>query len=252
MSFNILDPRSSVPEFETKCALAIMAKAPRPGRVKTRLTPPLTPEEAASLNVCFLRDTAHNISDAGTSARSVGVVSYMPVGDEDLFDGHLPEGFTLISQRGEDFGARLHATAEDLLACGFSSVCLIDSDSPTLPTEYLRDAVAWLCRPGDRVVLGPCHDGGYYLIGVKRAHSAPFEGIHWSTPAVYKQTAAAVRAAGLELIELPTWYDVDDGETLHVLRQELLEDVPPRFAKTAGYAAPHTRRFLSNCPGAIK
>jgi uncharacterized protein len=131
-----------------------------------------------------------------------------------------------------------------LLACGFSAVCLIDSDSPTVPTEVFSRAVTALAQPGDRVVLGPSQDGGYYLIGLKQAHRAVFEGVHWSTAAVYQETVEAVHKAGLELVELPLWYDVDDVDSLQVLKDELLEDVRPTFVSSDGYAAPHTMHSL--------
>jgi glycosyltransferase A (GT-A) superfamily protein (DUF2064 family) len=166
------------------------------------------------------------------------------VGDEAAFDGLLPEGFALISQRGDAFGERLLAAAEDILACGFGAVCLIDSDSPTLPQAALVQAVDELLRPGDRVVLGGSDDGGYYLIGLKRAHKEPFERITWSTASVYAETVERCREAGIELVELPVWYDVDDAETLAVLERELVEGVRPEFATVDGYAAEATREFL--------
>jgi rSAM/selenodomain-associated transferase 1 len=246
MSYCILDPGLTHPAFTAKCALTVMAKAPRPGAVKTRLSPPLTLMQSAALNICFLRDTAQNIADVATSGRAAGVISYTPAGDEALFDGLLPDGFVLLPQRGEGFGARLLASAEDVLACGFSAVCLIDSDSPTLPAEVLREAVEALGRPGDRVVLGGSNDGGYYLIGLKAAHPEPFANIAWSTANAYKDTVAAIGKANLELVELPLWYDVDDAETLGILRQELLEGVSPSFARGPGYDAMNSRRFLSD------
>ena len=127
--------------LENICALAVMAKAPRPGMVKTRLQPPLNAEEAAALNVCFLRDTAENIASVTQDGGAQGLICYTPVGDEVAFDGLLPEGFALIAQRGDGFGERLQYAAEDILSCGFGAVCLIDSDSPTLPSNALRVAV---------------------------------------------------------------------------------------------------------------
>jgi rSAM/selenodomain-associated transferase 1 len=221
--------------------MAVMAKAPRPGRVKTRLQPPLTAEQAAALNVCFLRDTTENLAGVAGAA---GLVSYTPVGDEALFDGLLPEGFCLVAQREGGFGARLLGAAEDIFACGFASVCLVDSDSPTVPREAYQRAVAELARAGDRVVIGPTQDGGYYLIGMKRAHAALFEGIAWSTGAVFAQTCERAKDAGLELVELPLWYDVDDGATLEVLKAELLAGMRPGFATVPGYDAAHTRQML--------
>jgi rSAM/selenodomain-associated transferase 1 len=244
MPYRILDPSRPDASLASKCALAVMAKAPRAGKVKTRLSPPLTAEEAAALNVCFLRDTTDNIADVAARGGASGVVSYTPVGDEALFDGLLPEGFCLVAQRGDGFGERLLTSATDILACGFGAVCLIDSDSPTVPAEAFRQAVETLARPGDRVVLGRSNDGGYYLMGLKRAHSEPFENIAWSTGSVYAETVAAIKAAGIELVELPVWYDVDDAATLTTLTEELLENIRPAFAEMAGYSATHSREYL--------
>jgi uncharacterized protein len=246
-----------------QCALVIMAKAPRPGLVKTRLSPPLTIEQATALNIYFLKDTAESLrlcvvgaADVKASSNghantepplAAGVVSYTPVGEEALFDGLLPAGFSLIPQRGETFGERLFFTAQDVLACGFRSVCLIDSDSPTVPAGAYRQAIADLHVPGEnggRIVLGPSYDGGYYLIGLTRPHSEPFSNITWSTSAVAAETRERCGAAGLSLIELPLWYDVDDTETLTLLSEELLQNKPPHFATGVGYAASHTRAFL--------
>jgi rSAM/selenodomain-associated transferase 1 len=236
------DPRT---DRGSLCALTIMAKAPRAGKVKTRLTPPLTLEESAALNICFLRDTARNIAEVSAQSKASGVVCYTPVGDEVAFDGLLPDGFELIPQRGDGFGERLLAAAEDILACGFGAVCLIDSDSPTLPTSALERAVEELARPGDRVVVGGSDDGGYYLIGLKAAHAEPFARVRWSTETVYEETLARIREAGLELVELPIWYDVDDAATLDVLEKELLDGQRPGFASVDGYRAEATKAYLA-------
>jgi uncharacterized protein len=222
------------------CALAVMAKAPRPGRVKTRLSPPLKPEQASALNICFLRDTTENIRQVSEAGGSAGLVAYTPVGDESAFDGLLPPDFLLLPQRGDGFGERLLYACEDLLAAGFSAACLIDSDSPTLPQEALRAAVAHLSRPGDRMVLGGCEDGGYYLIGVKHPHPRLFADIDWSTERVFQQTVERAREIGLETQLLPLWFDVDDAAALERLQRELA--APP----TIGFNATHTRAFLES------
>ena len=246
--YPVLDPGTSFADRAGTragtCALTVMAKAPRPGKVKTRLQPPLTAEEAAALNICFLRDTTDNIAKVSAAEAAQGLICYTPVGDEQAFDGLLPEKFALIAQRGDGFGERLHLAATDVLACGFGAVCLIDSDSPTVPAEALQMAVRALAAPGDRVVLGGSDDGGYYLIGLKRAHAAPFQRITWSTGSVLAETRERVLDAGLELFELPIWYDVDDPATLRVLEAELLAEERPAFAQLAGYDAKHTREFL--------
>jgi rSAM/selenodomain-associated transferase 1 len=244
ISYPILNSANRLASRAGQCALAVMAKAPRAGKVKTRLVPPLTFEQAAAINICFLRDTTENIGAVAFSESAAGIISYTPAGEEALFDGLLPAGFALVPQRGDGFGERLLATAEDILACGYGSVCLIDSDSPTVPAAVFEQAVAELQRPGDRVVIGPSHDGGYYLIGLNRAHAELFASTNWSTATVFAETVAAANAASLETIVLPLWYDVDDAASLSILREELLHDVSPSFAVMPGYAARYTRDFL--------
>ena len=239
--YPVLDPAYPIAALKHLCALTVMAKAPRPGKVKTRLSPPLTLEQTAALNIRFLRDTTENLA---TIPGAAGLISYTPVGDEALFAGLLPETFALVAQRGDGFGERLLAAAEDILAIGYGAVCLIDSDSPTVPAAAFYNAVEALKRPGDRVVIGPSHDGGYYLIGLKVAHAAPFERITWSTGSVFEETVERCREAGLEVVTLPTWYDVDDAATLDLLEGELLRGERPAFAEMKGYDAPHTREFL--------
>ncbi len=242
MPYPILSPSHPHPQYLGKHALAVMAKAPRPGKVKTRLSPPLTLAQTAALNICFLKDTTTNLAAVGNN--SMGLVCYTPIGDEAAFETLLPEAFALIPQRGDTFGQRLLAAAEDILACGFASVCLIDSDSPTVPHAAFEQAVADLARPGDRIVLGPSDDGGYYLIGLKQPHPELFGRISWSTADVAEETRQRCREASLELVDLPLWYDVDDAATLATLNAELLESIPPTFAQMPGYPAPHTREFL--------
>ncbi len=212
-----------------------MSKAPRPGKVKTRLSPPLTPEQASALNICFLRDTTENIDQVTQASNSAGLVVYTPVGDEAVFESLLPDTFQLLAQRGDGFGERLLHASEDLL---FGAVCLIDSDSPTMPQKALMDAVTKLAQPGDRVVLGGSDDGGYYLIGVNQVHPKLFERIDWSTERVHRQTMDRAKEINLAVELLPTWYDVDDAATLERLRQEFLS------ASGEGFEARHTRAYL--------
>src|SRR2546421_5590369 len=234
---NILDPnRRTI--ANNLCALAIMTKAPRAGQVKTRLVPPLTPEDAAHLNIYFLRDTAAAISKAcATNARGIGV--YTPVGSEAAYIDILPRDFELLPQRGEGFGERLAFAAADLFQCGFTSVCLIDSDSPTVSADVYAQAVEQLSGPNNHVVLGPSDDGGYYLIGIKRNHPELFERIDWSTERVFDQTRQRIQEIKLEVSLLPTGYDVDDAATLRRLCDELLSE------KAIPDVAPNTRKFLA-------
>jgi rSAM/selenodomain-associated transferase 1 len=245
-AYTVLDPSRS-PAQRGVCALGVMIKAPRAGSVKTRLVPPLNHDEAAALSVCFLRDTAENIARLTFEEPAEGVAVYTPQGSESAFDGLLAEGFKLVAQRGDSFGERLFYAAEDLLALGYESLCLIDSDSPTLPRACLAEAVRALAEPGDRVVLGPSDDGGYYLIGLKRAHRRLFEQITWSTSLVLEESLERAREIGLAVALLPPWYDVDDSVTLDRLCDELFLPGREEGERKAlrGYEAAHTRRFLS-------
>ena len=216
-----------------------MTKAPRAGQVKTRLVPPLTNQEAADLNVCFLRDTAAAIQ-AACRQKAIGIGVYTPVGSEPEYAGVLPEQFELIPQRGDGFGERLALAAEDLFRCGFSSVCLIDSDSPTVSSDTYSQALNVLGQPGDRVILGPSDDGGYYLIGLKQEHREIFEEIEWSTERVYDQTRKRLADLNLELALLPVGYDIDDASALRRLCDELLSN------QYDSRVAPATRKYLAD------
>ena len=245
--FRVLDPNLPDRVARGLCALAVMTKAPQAGRVKTRLVPPLTPEEAAELNKCFLRDTTaalsttcirHASHSEAATGRAVGIAVYTPVGAESAYTDILSPDFCLLPQRGDKFGERLYFAVEDLFNCGFASVCLIDSDSPTVPVENFAEAVELLSTHEDRAVLGPSDDGGYYLIGVKKPHRRLFEQIDWSTERVLNQTLQRATEIGLDAKLLPVGYDVDDGASLRRLCNELLADT------TSADIAPHTRRFL--------
>jgi len=221
----------------TICALGLMAKAPLEGEVKTRLVPPLTAREAAALNICFLRDMAANINSIEAAS---GLVVYTPAGSESAFAGVLPDGFTFLAQRGAHLGERLCNATDDLLRQGYGAVCLINSDSPTLPRSILIRALKSLATEGDRVVLGAAEDGGYYLIGLKHAHRNLFNEIAWSTSDVLSRTRQRAAEIDLPVELLPSWYDVDDAATLARLCDELLSTSPVSEA----YPAPHTRAFL--------
>lgn len=254
-SYQILDPHiGETVARRGACALAMMIKAPRAGASKTRLVPPLTHQEAAALSVSFLRDTAANMAGAcAAKMDGAGIVDavavYTPVGSEGAFDDLLPQSFALLAQRGDSFGERLFQAAVDLLRLGYQSCCLIDSDSPTLPRALLIAAIEELRRPGDRVVLGPADDGGYYLIGMKRAHRRLFAEIAWSTGEVLAQTIERASEINLDVALLPAWYDVDDASTLRRLCGELFDasssDAGACNTKLAPYPALHSRAALA-------
>lgn len=231
------------------CAIGVMAKAPQPGRAKTRLCPPLRPEQAAALSAAFLRDVTENIALAARSAPIHGCIAYAPEGGEAWFDGHLAEGTALLLADGsppmppdvQGFGRCLLHAAQAMFAQGFGAACLLNSDSPTLPTTALVQAARALLAPGERIVLGSADDGGYYLLGMQQPHAHLFADIAWSTDEVAEATRDRAAALGLEVIALPTWYDVDDAASL--LR--LARDLADARADPAPYAAPVTKACLA-------
>jgi uncharacterized protein len=135
----------------------------------------------------------------------------------------------------------LHA-AQSLFAGGHDAVCLVNSDSPTLPTSLLEAAAVALAEDGDRVVLGPAEDGGYYLLGVKAPHPHLFRDVAWSTSEVAEQTRERARVLGLPLVELDPWYDVDDAPALHRLCRELTGGRPINGLDP--FSAPATARCI--------
>jgi len=222
------------------CAIAIMAKAPRIGDVKTRLVPPLSPADAAALSGCFIRDIAANILAAAESAPIEGYVAYSPPGSAHVFMPLLPAGIRLLPSRRPGLGCSLFDAAGDLLTAGYGAACLVNSDSPTLPTALLVEAARALAAPGDRVVVGPADDGGYYLIGLQQPHRRLFEDIAWSTEHVFRQTLDRANELALDIITLPRWYDVDDLDSL----RHLLTEIATFAAAKKGYPALFTAAFL--------
>jgi rSAM/selenodomain-associated transferase 1 len=230
------------------CAIAVMAKASIPGRAKTRLVPPLTPEEAAGLNTAFLRDIADSLIGAAL-ANIAPFMAFAPAGSAAFFREILPARIGLLKTVAPSFGECLLHAAASLLDAGHDAVCLLNSDSPTLPSAYLMAAATALAAPGDRIVLGPSTDGGYYLLGLKRPHRRLFEDIDWSTERVAAQTLARARELGLAVHHLPSWYDVDDAAALRVLVGELIHDRRFRVWGSKPTPATWTRRELARLIG---
>lgn len=214
-------------------ALAVMAKAPEPGRVKTRLVPPLSYEEAAELALCLLVDTLLKTGELSGVDR---YLAYTPAEAKESMQRLLPQPFTLIPQVGSDLGERLDHLATTLLERRHPTVILIGIDTPTLPSAYLSDAVARLQDETADLVLGPAEDGGYYLIGLTRPHPRLFEGISWGGPAVLAETLRQAETERLRVALLPSWFDLDSPQDLDRLRQDLERD--------SGLTAPHTWRWL--------
>ena len=186
---------------------------------------------------------------ASALANITGFMAFAPAGSAGFFRSILPERIGLLETDAPNFGQCLFHAAMTLLDAGHDAVCLLNSDSPTLPTAYLMAAATALAAPGDRIVLGPSTDGGYYLLGLKRPHRRLFEDVDWSTERVSAQTLARAAELDLAVHQLPSWYDVDDLHALRLLVGELFEDRRFRVWGTRPTPAMWTRRELGRLLG---
>jgi glycosyltransferase A (GT-A) superfamily protein (DUF2064 family) len=250
--------------------LIVFAREPIPGRTKTRLCPPLDGATAAALYACFLRDT---IDLARRIAGARALIAYTPESDAGFF-ARLALDLAARPQRGMGLGERMDnafadtfapstdhrpPTAEDSelkiedsnvgagetlssilnpRSSNLSSVVIIGTDSPNLPTDYLHAAFARLDDGAD-LVLGPADDGGYYLIGLRARQPRLLREAPMSTPTLLADTLAIAAELGLRAELLPMWYDVDTAAELKRLAEDL-RDTPADIA-------PHTRAFIANC-----
>lgn len=214
-------------------ALVVMAKQPEAGNTKTRLCPPLLEEQAANLYEALLKDT---LLSAVTVDKTSLVVGLTPAESIGYFREICPAATILLPVSGRDVGECMNQVTTSLLHSGFHSVIVMNSDGPSLPVDYLDKAVQELKKSD--VVLGPCEDGGYYLIGLHEPKFELFQDIDWSTDRVALQTLANADRAGMRTYLLPPWYDVDTPKDLHRLINELAI-LPPALL-------PHVRLVLSH------
>ena len=196
--------------------VALFAKRPEAGKVKTRLQSACSPSEAAHLYRAFLLDTATTVSAVRAEEK---VIAYAPTGAEEFLRDLLCEAgsFTYVAQRDGTLGERMQDVIDGALGRGAERVVLLGSDSPDLPAEYINRAFDLLVE--HPLVLGPSTDGGYYLIGLQRGARCPMADIAWSTGDVLDQTLAAIGEQSLGL--LPVWYDVDTPREAAFLRVHL-------------------------------
>jgi uncharacterized protein len=215
-----------------KNILIVIAKRPTPGKTKTRLVPPLTPEQATRLYECFLQDTLDLIKQVSDIQPAI---AFFPEYERVYFEKLAP-GFDLHLQNGAALGERLDDALQHYLRSGNCHVVIMDSDSPTLPVAYLSQAFDELNK-GSEMVLGPCDDGGYYLIGLKQPAPRLLREVQMSTPHVAQDTLNIAAEMELKYSLLPIWYDIDEILTLRRLVGEL-EKMPTEVARS-------TRAFLA-------
>ncbi len=178
--------------------MILFARAPVPGRVKTRLAARLGPERAAELHTAFVADMLDLLASQEASA------------DVELHTDTLTDAWAEVKvsrhlQSGGDLGARIYTALQNSLAEGRSRAMIVGSDAPTLPASHLSKLLA---SPAD-MALGPTGDGGYYAISCRRVHPEMFRGVRWSRPDVLERTVAAAQRCGLSVELGPHWFDVD-------------------------------------------
>ncbi len=209
--------------------LVVMAKQPERGKVKTRIATALGEERALELYQCTLHDT---LALALSIADVAHALSYAPPTDDARrYFEHAAPQFALIPQQGFTLGERIRRSLASALK-SHSPVVVIGSDSPDMPAQLITRAFDILQTTD--VVLGPAHDGGYYLLGVRSMQPALFEGIDWSTAVVAQQTREHAAKAQLRVFDLPSWHDLDTVADLKRL-------VAP--------GAPLTRAFVATLNG---
>ena len=204
-------------------ALVLFMKAPRPGTVKTRLTPRFSNAEAAELYRAFIRDTLHLARQVSGASLYVG---WTPDDGRAELQAALGDPkVNWFGQRGADLGDRLSNAFAMLFENETAKTVVLGGDSPLLPPAYVEEAYHSL--DSHDVVLGPAADGGYYLIGLRRGLEAAgrygslFESIDWGTERVLRQTRTAIRRCGLACHELPPWYDVDHPADMDRVAREI-------------------------------
>ena len=194
--------------------LVVFAKHPQPGAVKTRLCPPLTPDQAARLAGAFLRDV---LSTANRLPHVTRTLAYAPRGKRAQMARIAGPGWKLRLQIGRDLGERMGRMVGALhgLEARGTKVFIIGSDSPQLPADRLEEAFTALDEAD--MVLGPCNDGGYYLVGFSRWVEGVFDAVRWSTEHALADTLGGADGAGLTVRMLVEDYDVDDEQSLRRL-----------------------------------
>lgn len=196
-------------------ALIIFAKAPVPEEVKTRLQTHLSPEECAALHASFVIDTVR----LAKNINATDIFLSCSPGIKHPFFQKVSQNFDvrLAVQVGKDLGERMNNAINNGLKAGYEKVVIIGSDSPDLPYEYIEDGFG---RLGSRdMVVGPCRDGGYYLIGGRRELPV-FNGIPWGGNRVFEMTLEKAGKSGITFSVLKEWHDIDRWEDLQLLRRQ--------------------------------
>jgi len=197
-------------------ALIIFAKTPILGRVKTRLQPDISPQKGLEIYKSFVKEIADRCAKLKGIDRFLGC---SPTKDDDFLRRLATRHkFEMFDQCGEDLGERIVNAFKDHFKKGYKKVAIIGTDSPTIPLEYIKMAFRELDKRN--LVLGPCCDGGLYLIGLrKKITPALFSNIPWDTSAVMNKMLKKINSLNISFFMLPFWYDVDTINDLMFLEK---------------------------------
>jgi rSAM/selenodomain-associated transferase 1 len=213
-----------------KKALLIFAKQPVAGKVKTRLSPPLSAVDAAALYSCMLTDTLKKVESL------LDVDRILFFADEPGAAAFFHEFFPcmqILPQTGKDLGERMEAAFHAVFSMGYQAAAVIGTDSPDLPVAFIEEAFRILEGNYSEAVFGPSEDGGYYLLAMRQLHHELFAGIDWSTGQVLQQSLGKAALLGFNVARLCVWHDVD-----------IIEDLTRPELQDTDNGAPLTRQFV--------
>jgi hypothetical protein len=213
-------------------AMIVMCKSPAAGTVKTRLAPFLSAEKAADLAACFAVDAVKKAQNICENT----IVAF--TGEKEMLETILPQNLVWVRQTGADLGERMHNALRFAFEQNFSPLVVIGTDSPTLPSEYIKVAIKILQEKLTDAVIGETEDGGFYLVGLNQPNQQIFQNVRWSSPETFLQTVRNIKQLNLHFTTLPVWYDVDTPEDLRRLKTEIENNA------RAGEIAPETASWL--------
>lgn len=224
-----------------KRCLIIFAKEPKRGRVKTRLRKVLTESRCLNLYKAFLKDT---VRLARKLKCELNILAYDSENKNPSQLKKIAAEYTFYEQRGDSLGRRMHNAFRFASSKSSKKTVIIGSDSPTLPLDYIKNAFSQLGK--NDVVLGPSHDGGYYLIGLKKPCYGIFKGIKWSSCQVIKDTLINIKSQGKSVALLNKWYDIDEPEDLRRLLLEFKRQKKQDYRKAYETNFILTKRYYSS------
>lgn len=233
-----------------RCALALLVKMILPGAEvsRTKLSTQLSESEVSALQNCFLRDAVSNMSRIVDAGLAEGVILFSPAGAEQTVREIAPRNFKLFPQRGTMLGEVLNNATSDLLQRGFTSICLLNYESPTLPSSLIEAAIGMVSAPTDRLILSVAERGGYCLIACRDSYPKLFERITSSSSNFVTHAMTRGAELGLKIEMFPSWYTIEDKESLKRLFDELLgkgKHASSTSRPDKPHFAPFTQQYLA-------